>query len=304
MPQALPALRVGERETRILRALARFRFLSFPQLARLDGGSEQQLSRRVRLMLLHELIAEPATSTAKLRLVTLPRVFALAKAGADILAHADGVTPDRRSLKKKNAKATTDLVAHTLDIAATMIAFEAEANRLNIPLIDYHHLQAHFPVETRSSVNPMALTLTRLSRKDVPHSVIPDRIFSLLPSETTRNNFMLEEDTGHMPVRRKKLTGTSSFAKKAFVYWQAWRTDEHTRRWGFQRFRVLTVTRSEERITTMIDRTLEITERPTGLFLFTTKKLIAEHGPFAPIWFGLDRKPVALFASTASEAAE
>jgi len=304
MTEPLPPLRVGDREIKLLRALARYRFLSFPQLAALDGGSPQNLTRRIRLMLLHELIAEPATETARLRLVTLPRVLALAKAGADLLATRDGASPDSRNLKKKNAKATTDLVAHTLDIAETMLGFEAHSRRLGLPLVDYHDLLAHFPAETRRTANPHALTVTQITRNDVPRSVVPDRIFSVVAAADARHNFLLEQDTGHMPVRRRKLTGTSSIAKKVYVYWHAWRTGEHTRRWGFQRFRVLFVTRAEARITTMIDRTLEITERPTGLFLFTTTELLAARGPYAPIWLDLNRNQVPLIVTQAQEAAE
>jgi hypothetical protein len=294
MPEALPPLRVGEREVKILRALARYRFLSFPQIARMDGGSQEQLARRVRLMLLHQLIAEPATETARLRLVTLPRVFALAKAGAAIIAGYDGISPDPRQLKTKNSRATTDLVAHTLAIADTMLAFERHARERGLPLIDHPELIRHFPAETRAAINPQALTLTQVVRNDVPRSVVPDRIFSLMDSDSTRTNFTLEQDTGHMPVRRKKLTGTSSVAKKFFVYWNGFRTEEHTRRWGFQRFRVLFVTNTEARIATMIDRALEITGKPTGLFLFTTTERLAQEGPFAPIWSTLagDRVPL------------
>ncbi|AGK57027.1 hypothetical protein HYPDE_26733 [Hyphomicrobium denitrificans 1NES1] len=297
MSLALPAFEVGDRELKILRALARYRFLSQSQLARIDGGSAQHLSRRLHLMALHGLVVEPATETARLRLVTMPRVFALAKAGADLLVAQDGVSPDRRALKKKNAKATTDLVAHTLDIAETMLAFELHAAHRGMPLIDYQDLFRHFPEATRTAPNPMAITLSKVSRNDVPRSAVPDRIFSLQDSATTRVNFVLEQDTGHMPVRRKKLTGTSSIAKKVFVYWNAWHTEEHVRRWGFQRFRVLFVTRAEARITTMIDRTLEITGKPSGLFLFTTLAQLANEGPFAPIWVNLRRAQVSLLAS-------
>lgn len=300
MTIALPPLRVGERELDILRALARFRFLSFPQIAALDGGSVQHLTRRVRLMLLHGLLCEPATQTTQLRLVTLPRIFALAAAGAKILAETDGIALDRRHLMTRNARATAELVAHTLGIAETMLRFSSESRAAGVTLVDQKELLAHLPETTRADRTPFALRI-EATRHDVPTSVHPDRVFAILTPAGARYNFTLEHDTGKMPVRRKKLVGTSSFAKKIFVYWQAWAREEHKRRWGFQRFRVLTVTPAEAHIATIVEHVRAISGRDkTGLFLFSTPGRIAQHGVLGPAWLDMTGTPVTLLGGAAS----
>lgn len=298
----LPPFQVGERERNILRALARYRFLSFPQIAALDGGSEQHLSRRIRLMLLHELIAEPATQTTALRLVTLPRIFALSPAGAKLLSQSDGIVVERRTLMTANARATAELVAHTIGIADTMLRIAAEAPAGGCTLLDHHDLLPLLPEATRGDRTPFALRLDS-GRNDVPHAVYPDRVFALLAAGA-RYNFTLEHDTGTMPVRRKALVGTSSFAKKIYVYWHAWARDEHQRRWGFQRFRVLTVTPSTDRIGHIVEHVRLISGRAkTGLFLFSTPELIGEHGALGPAWLDMTGARVALLAPSPPVAA-
>lgn len=296
MDATLPPLQVGDRERNILRALVRYRFLSFPQVSALDGGSVQHLSRRIRLMLLHDLISEPATQTAPLRLVTLPRILALTAAGAKLIAAEDGVTIDRRNLMTRNARATAELVAHTLGVVETMIGFAGAARAAGCALLDHHDLLPLFPDETRRDRTPFALRID-VARNDVPHAVYPDRVFALLASGA-RYNFTLEHDTGTMPVRRKSLVGTSSYAKKIYVYWHAWAREEHQRRWGFQRFRVLTVTPSTERIATIVDHIRAISGRAkTGLFLFSTPDLIKEHGPLGPAWLDMSGERISLLPS-------
>jgi hypothetical protein len=65
--------------------------------------------------------------------------------------------------------------------------------------------------------------------------------------------------------------------------------DRHREQWGFQGFRVLTVTPSESRIKGMLTVQRKITNgRAAAMFLYTTPQRLAEHGAFAPIWMSAD----------------
>ncbi len=294
MPSALAGLRIGQRELTIARAIARYRFLSTPQIAQIDGGSQQHLSRRLRLMVQHKVLALP-TAQYVARIVTQPRIFALARGGAKLLAATDGLPIDHLDWATKNARATGLFIAHTLETADTMLAFNIAAQTFGLRLLDHGDLFAFFPEATVRDRNPFALRAT-IKAKTRAHelSLVPDRLFSLVTAESARYNFALELDRGTMPVTRSTLIGKSSFARKLAIYWNAWTNEEHVRRWGFRQFRVLTVAPSEQRIASMIGAAKDIAGRSTGLFLFTTPELVRNEGPLARIWLNLKGERVAL----------
>jgi hypothetical protein len=63
-----------------------------------------------------------------------------------------------------------------------------------------------------------------------------------------------------MDINSKTLQGKSSFRRKLFAYWYLWQQRRHTAVWGFQSFRVLTITPSEKRLTTMRAALRDVTE--------------------------------------------
>ena len=70
-------------------------------------------------------------------------------------------------------------------------------------------------------------------------------MFSLAFENRTRLNFALELDRGTMDIKSRQLVGKSSFRRKLLGYYQLWKEGLHTNQWGFNAFRVLTVTPSE-----------------------------------------------------------
>ena len=117
--------------------------------------------------------------------------------------------------------------------------------------------------------------------------VIPDRLFSIRREEKDRWNFALEEDRGteNLTHRSKKLTAKTTFAKKCTGYYHAWKQGKHVEAWNFQNFRCLTITTSDVRIDHMLDVQREVTnDYATGLFLYSTRERIEEHGVLGPAW--------------------
>jgi hypothetical protein len=117
--------------------------------------------------------------------------------------------------------------------------------------------------------------------------VIPDRVFGLEIMEPSSRNhrswFCLEADRATMPVIRGNFA-QSSFYRKLLAYEATWAQDIHRSSFGWQRFRVLTVTSNPERIARMQEAARSL-ERGQGLFLFTdTKSLGAESDIFALRW--------------------
>jgi len=153
-------------------------------------------------------------------------------------------------------------------------------------LIDHHELLPLMPAETRAKRDPFKLSVPfEHNAKSITLAVVPDRVFSLVYPDDTRHNLSLELDRGTMDINAKRIVGKSSFRKKLLGYYNAWLQKKHTETWGFQSFRVLTITPSEKRLVNMLKAQREVTrDRASGLFLYTTPERLAAEGALGPAW--------------------
>lgn len=201
----------------------------------------------------------------------------------------------------KNARATANFLAHTLETADAMMGFDrACAAAGNVALIDHHELVPYFPETTRQLRDPFRCRVdvrVRGSALPLNIAVVPDRVFSLALSNSTRHNFALELDRGTMDIKAKRIAGKSSFRRKLLGYFHAWRERRHTDTWGFQSFRVLTITTSEKRIANMMAAQREVTSgSAAGLFLYTTPDRLAVSGALGDAWANGMGEPARLLA--------
>jgi hypothetical protein len=288
---APPPFQLTARDFAILHAVARFRFLSSTLINRLAGGSSQQVLRRLQLLFHHGYLDRPKAQIAQLAQVfefgNRPFIYGLGRAGAHALAEAGVPLKEKLDWTTKNARATALFLAHTIETAETMIAFELACRAEDAPrLIDHHDLLPYLPQATQEEEAPFHVRVTlKRNRDEVAIGVIPDRVFSLAFADQTRLNFALELDRGTMDIKARQLVGKSSFRRKLLGYHQLWKERLHTERWGFRSFRVLTVTPSEKRIENMLAVQREIVgEQGSNLFLFTTPKRLQSHSPLGPVW--------------------
>ncbi len=115
--------------------------------------------------------------------------------------------------------------------------------------------------------------------------VIPDEVFALERTNNDkpqRTEFFLEADRGTMPVKRQSLVQTSMY-RKFVAYAATWSQAIHRKRFGFHRFRVLTIAESSDRVKSLLEACSKI-ERGRGLFLFTEIDSLRNGGPFSAIW--------------------
>jgi hypothetical protein len=117
--------------------------------------------------------------------------------------------------------------------------------------------------------------------------VAPDRVFALefqnRDGNAERAFFFLEADRGTMPVVRHTLSQTS-FYRKLLAYEATWKQSIHETRFGFHRFRVLTVTTSAARVKSLVDACSKL-KQGHGLFLFTDRTVLEKPGDiFSKIW--------------------
>ncbi len=75
-----------------------------------------------------------------------------------------------------------------------------------------------------------------------------------------------------MPVQRRNLSQTS-FHRKLLAYEATWTQNLHRTRFGFHRFRVLTVTTSAARVHSLVDACSQL-KSGQGLFLFADRTIL------------------------------
>ena len=247
----------------------------------------------MRLLHRHGFVDRPPAQAAYLSSFlhegNVSLVHSITRKGMRLLAD-NGIPADPRlDWTTKNTGNTALFLAHALQVSETMLAFRlAMPTDASLRLIDHNELLPSFSDAARESEFPYRLVVTlQEDRKPFTFRVIPDRLFSITGGNAQRWNFALEIDRGteSLTPRSKKLSAKSTFRKKIAGYFHAWQHSKHTEMWNFQSFRCLTITTSDARIDHMIDVQRDVTgDTAAGLFLYSTRERLDEHGVLGPAW--------------------
>lgn len=275
------AMQLTERDREILRHVLRHRFLRSSHLAALIGGSQQQLLRRLRLLYHHGFLERPRA-----------QIDYYHQGGSRCLAYGLGnqgtaLLQRERSRSDWSAKNITVgrlFLEHALMVSDVMTALEVACQRNGrVRLLTSEDIP--LPAETDSRREPFQWSVTLANRSK--QGVIPDRVFALefldQPKERNRVLCFLEADRATMPVVRRTLS-RSSFYRKLLAYETTWTQGFHQTRFGFQRFRVVTVTTSAARVASLVDASRRLS-RGQGLFLFTDLASLTAHGDLLTLPF-------------------
>jgi hypothetical protein len=294
MTAAFP-FRITERDIAMLKAIARYRFLTADLVRRIVAGSERGVRNRLRMLSAHSYLVRLAT------IVTEPVAYGLANKGARFLADHGHLINHRLDWAAKN-KRGDHFLAHTLAVAETMLHFEIATRDAAIRLIDHHELVQDMPEPTRRTRDPFCMRVAvRHMRQNISMPAVPDRLFSFVYDDATRHNFALELDRGTMDIWANRLVGKSSFRRKLIAYYNARERKRHTELWGFTSFRILTVTTGEERIRNMLEAQRRVApDCPPGLFLYSTPQRLKQHGALGPAWITSKSDDISLVHDTQS----
>jgi hypothetical protein len=265
----VPSIRLTDRDREILRHLHRHRFLRSDHLTSLLPGSRQQTLRRLQLLYHHGFLDRPRCQIDYYhRGGSRTIAYGLGSRGAGWLKRELSLPFHRLAWPRKNRVARLFL-EHALLISDVMIAVElACRSRANIRLL--------IPDDNRRG--PFRWTVQINSR--LKCGVIPDRVFGLEVAGK-RCWYLLEADRGTMPITRGNLDQTS-FQRKLLAYEATWTQNLHRTRFGWQRFRVLTVTTSSQRVQGMIEAAQGLAHGQ-GLFLFLDAASLTRHGDILTI---------------------
>lgn len=287
-PRAKWGLRVAKpvpitittRDMTLLAHLASLRFLTSEQLGKLDGGSEQNVTRCLRALFDHGYIDQVGDPFGR-------RAYALAGKGARLLKeHGHLVDPAVR-WSLKNKRAGSIFIDHTLGIADVLIGFQTACRgRGDIEFIPEHEIIAGAPEETRKAREPLRWTVAGAKERYGVSSVIADGLFGLRRADGSASYFLLELDRGHMPnVRVRGALEQSSIGRKVGLYYEGWKANRHVEQFGVKQMRVMIVTTSMARLANMIDVVMQLTGGSGSNFLlFAGRERLAAGSPLEAEW--------------------
>ena len=279
---AVAPIQLTERDHQIIRLVHRHRFLRSSHILALNAGSRQQLLRRLKLLYHHSYLERPRAQIDYYHQGgSHHMVYGLGNKGAALLKQELG--PAELPRNDKNRPVRRIFLEHALFVSDVMVSLELACRQSGMQLLTERDLL--FGASRNGEGQSFRWTVKVSGRLRL--SVIPDRVFALdlkdQNGECNRAYFFLEADRGTMPVKRKNLFQTS-FYRKLLAYEATWSQSLHRTRLGFNRFRVLTVTTSAERINSLIEACSTL-KRGQGLFLFTGRSILKEPSDvFSRVW--------------------
>lgn len=283
-------LRITSRDIELLRNISRLRLASAAQLAALDGGSAQNVSRALLALFENGYVERPVAQVASRLLYegSRPTIYGLTRKGASLLRqHGEEVR--RRLLDgiDKERGAGWRFIEHTVAIAEFWVSLELAArNREDLRILERSEILEDAPKSKQDRLVRLEANI-RVGGALKKNSVVPDAIFGLRINDEKENFFMVEIDRGEMPVERFKNTQRTYFSKKMLTYYEASRQRRHVYDLGIENFRVLTVTTTTKRIEKMLDALDVITGgKGSNIFLFIDQASLTASNPLGVKWVG------------------
>src|SRR5450759_3972860 len=287
-PEEPRPMRVTSRDIELLRNIARLRLASAAQLAALDGGSAQNVSRALLALFENSYVERPIAQVASRFLYegSRPTIYGLTRKGAALLRqHGEDVR--RRLLDgiDKERGAGWRFIEHTVAIAEFWVALELAArNREDLRILERSEILEDAPKSKRDRLVRLEASI-RIGGVLKRNSVVPDALFGLRVNDEKESFFMVEIDRGEMPVERFKNTQRTYFSKKMLTYYEANRQQRHVHDLGIENFRVLTVTTKPARVKLMLNALDAITNgKGSNIFLFTDQSTLAASNPLDVEW--------------------
>jgi hypothetical protein len=232
----------------------------------LSAGSQQQVLRRLQRLFHHGFLERPRCQIDYYQSGSRRIAYGLGNKGAAWLKRELSLQFHQLDWQRKSRVGRLFL-EHALLVSDIMVAIElACRNRNDIRLLSADDLQIPNKRE------PFQWKVEISQRQKC--GVIPDRVFGL-EFNGIRCWYFVEADRGTMPMTRDNLNQTS-FKRKLLAYEATWSQSLHRTRFGWQRFRVLTVTTNKQRVQG-ITEVCQGLARGHGLFLFLDVAALANH---------------------------
>lgn len=296
-PDELPVFNLTERALRLLADVARHRLIASDDLARLDGGSAQNVKKELRTLWAHGYLIRPGAQLFATSITgPQPMVYGLANKGARLLATHGHRIDTEIDWSENSRRSGAAFIDHSVARSRFMSSVEVAVRGLDdVELLHASDVIEQSPLATRKARQPLKWEASIPdSDRMVPASVISDDLFALRFSDETESYFLVEIDRGQMPVRRSgnteevvdgKRRMRTHYMHKLATYWYGWKQGRPMQQFGVENLRVLTITTSRKRIETMLDALREVTGgKGSELFLFIEDNALRATNPLDATW--------------------
>lgn len=247
-PDTAGSFQFTQRDLELLRHVAEHRFIKSEWLSRLDGGSRQQVLRRLNLLYHHGYLDRPRAQLDYFHQGgSKSHVYGLASRGAGRLRRDLDMPFDRMDWTTRKKRVGRLFLEHTLMVSDFMAALELECReRTDVRLLYPHELPQ--PRGRENNREPFRWTVDLPGKRRV--GVVPDKVFALEvthpESRIERTHYFLEADRGTMPIERRDLR-QSCVMRKLKAYEATHSTQVHRTRFRADRFRALIISTQSDR---------------------------------------------------------
>ena len=279
--RSLSRIHLTDDDQLILSKIGRFRFLRSTHIQKLlpDRAPKKIIERLCALYHAGYLDRPKAQINYFASSGSAPLVHALGDKGAELFGGHDRSPLSAGDWSDKNRSVKRPYIEHALLLADLMIAIECGLRgRSDIEYVAAETLRT--ALSAHHTTDNWTLTAD-IQNRGVRHIIpaVPDGVFALhFKKDNRRSYFFVEADRATMPITRSDLS-QSSYRRRLLAYLSAHKARQHTERFGFHNLRILTITTSAERVSSMIATVNDITDgKGSGMFLFTDVKSLAAHG--------------------------
>jgi Replication-relaxation len=263
-------LRIDNRKLDMLEWLRKYERLTTEQVALLDGGSEQNVSRILHRLELAGHTIRPYGQRQSFNDKREPWIHGLANQGADELAEKRGIERGKLDWNKKNRVAKGNY-KHKILINELRVRLEVDVrNRRHMSYIEEPALLKHLGVTSKTWQVPIME-----DGKVVEVGVTTDYFFRLVfHQEPKPHNFAT------FPFEADRATETNDtereidvyLYRKMLAYYFTYLLGIHTELFGFKEFRVPILTTSPKRVENLIEVNKRFNNgEGSDLFLFTDR---------------------------------
>lgn len=280
---AIAPVELTQRDRQVVALVHQHRFLQSRQITALLSNNRHGLLRRLQLLYHHGYLERPRAQLDYYHKGgSRPIVYGLGSKGAALLKKELGDKFHDVRWGERNRSVSRIFLEHALLVSDVMVALELACLRAgNVRLLREDQL-----MRDRDSASRPLFRWRVAIGAEVVLGVVPDRVFALefeKEGKTERAYFFLEADRGTMPIVRKNFSQTSMY-RKFLAYSATWSHGIPQRHFEFHRFRVLTVTRSAARTSSLVQVCSKL-ERGHGLFIFADESVLKIPDLlFAPFW--------------------
>jgi hypothetical protein len=267
MPQGL---RIDDRKLDMLEQLKKYDLLTTQQVALLDGGSEQMVSRILHRLLLSGHIIRPYGQRQSFYDKQEPWIYGLANPGADKLAEKRGIPRGKLDWTKKNRVAKGNY-KHKVLLNELRVRFEVDTrDRPEISYVEGAALMPQFATPTKTLRVPVMD-----GDKAYEDGVSPDEfgrlIFHREPKPHNFATFFIEADRATETNDTDRPIEVYLY-RTMLAYYFTYMLGIHTELFGFKEFRVPILTTSPKRVENLIEVNKRFNNgEGSELFLFTDR---------------------------------